>query len=180
MKNNILIIFTILIVCLSCNSQLQVNQEVNLFEKKIVGNYYLLKKKHFRLTNEGNSNLEKRYLIKIPKDFKSYTSEISVIPNKIVFDYKANQKIIVFGNFNSVKQIKFFELDKKKFKEKLEDLKISISSIDREIANLKEKNFNGINVESNHIILYLNIPKQDLKMFDESIKSFQYLDSVSD
>lgn len=175
MKNKIIFFFVIVIVCFSCRSKLQVNQELNLFEKEIVGNFYLLKKKGFKLKNEGSSNSETRYSIKIPKDFKSYSSEISIVPNKVVFEYKGNQKVVIFGNFNNVQRIKFFGLDKKEFKEKLKNLKISISSIDNEIANLKEKDFNGIIVEDSHIVLYLNISKEKLEMFGEAIESFQYL-----
>lgn len=175
MKNKIIFFFVIVIVCFSCRSQLPVNQELNLFEKDIVGNFYLLKKKGFKLKNEDSSTSETRYSIKIPKDFKSYSCEISIVPNKVVFEYKGNQKVIIFGNFNNVQRINIFGLDKKEFKEKLKDLKISISSIDNEIMNLKEKDFNGICVEDNHIVLYLNIPKEKLAMFNEAIESFLYL-----
>lgn len=172
MKNRIILFLMLTGIFCSCQSQMKTVKNLSLFDTQLNGDFYKLTKKKIILITEGDSIFEKRYSIKVPSNFISYSSSVSSIPNKTIFKYKNNQRIVIFGNENKVADTFFLALTPDELKEKINEMNLSVNQIENELKHLK--GINGLSVKTDHIILYLNIEERNLSQFSESLKSFQY------
>ncbi len=158
----------ILSLLISCKTTKQF--EGNIFETLEENEEFItLKKKPLTLKNNGEIIKEATYSVKIPNSLKKTRTTVTTIPNTVEFVFKNDQRIIIVNNFEEIKVDKL-GLSKDVFLSEI--IKLNVSELTKSYR-FKEKRFFGIQSNRNYFLIYINVKKDNLESFNNSIKSHE-------
>lgn len=163
-------IFLFLVLFISCKSSNSLKNEKKLSVFKVEnyeGDKILLSKKAAILKNHGEIEKEIAYTLKVPTTLKKIKSVITVIPNRTEILFNKNQKVLIMGNINSI-NIDKTNLTKEVFLLELQKNYLEDCLFDQEVF---ENRFFGIISNEIYILMYLNVDKKNLHLFNEVLQS---------